>query len=214
MTAIARLGATAAILLAARQFFRNWGTTKAECAMPLPGDSLVGQPAVVTTEGITIDRPPEAVWPWLVQIGLDRAGLYAYETLHTLAGLDYQDADRIHPEWQHLAVGDTVRLAPRGWLGLDDGIVVTVVEIQAGRSIVLRTGGGDSFWDAVWSLNVAGHGDNGTRLLIRTRVPLRRPGAVVGAELIAPPKAFVTRAILRGVKHRAESEPALPGDPP
>ncbi|WP_431239795.1 SRPBCC family protein [Mycolicibacterium aichiense] len=198
MTAIARLGATAAILLAARQFFRNWGTTKAECAMPLPGDSLVGQPAVVTTEGITIDRPPEAVWPWLVQIGLDRAGLYAYETLHTLAGLDYQDADRIHPEWQHLAVGDTVRLAPRGWLGLDDGIVVTVVEIEEGRSIVLRTGGGDSFWDAVWSLNVAGHGDDGTRLLIRTRVPLRRPGAVVGAELIAPPKAFVTRAILRG----------------
>ncbi|QEN14853.1 SRPBCC family protein [Mycolicibacterium sp. ELW1] len=214
MTAMTRLGATAAILLAARQFFRNWGTTKAECAMPLPGDSLVGQPAVVTTEGITIDRPPEAVWPWLVQIGLDRAGLYAYETLHALAGLDYHDADRIHPEWQHLAVGDTVRLAPRGWLGLDDGIVVTVAQIEEGRSIVLRTRGGDSFWDAVWSLNVAQHGDDGTRLLIRTRVPLRRPGAVVGAELIAPPKAFVTRAILRGVKHRAESEPAPRRDPP
>jgi carbon monoxide dehydrogenase subunit G len=214
MTAMTRLGATAAILLAARQFFRNWGTTKAECAMPLPGDSLVGQPAVVTTEGITIDRPPEAVWPWLVQIGLDRAGLYAYKTLHALAGLDYHDADRIHPEWQHLAVGDTVRLAPRGWLGLDDGIVVTVAQIEEGRSIVLRTRGGDSFWDAAWSLNVAGHGDDGTRLLIRTRVPLRRPGAVVGAELIAPPKAFVTRAILRGVKHRAESEPAPRRDPP
>ncbi len=214
MTAMARLGATAAILLAARQFFRNWGTTKAECATPLPGDSLIGQPAVVTTEGITIARPPEAVWPWLVQIGLDRAGLYAYEKLHTLAGLDYRDADRIHPEWQHLAVGDTVRLAPRGWLGLEDGIVVTVAQIQEGRSIVLRTGGGDSFWDAVWSLNVAQHGDDGTRLLIRTRVPLRQPGAVVGAELIAPPKAFMTRAILRGVKHRAESEPALRSDPP
>ncbi|MCV7348293.1 SRPBCC family protein [Mycolicibacterium rhodesiae] len=208
MTALARVGATAAILLATRQFFRNWGTTKAECAMPLPGDSLIGQPAVVTTEGITINRPPEAVWPWLVQIGQDRAGLYAYETLHTLAGLDYHDADRIHPEWQHLAEGDTVRLAPRGWLGFTDGIVVTVAQIQEGRSIVLRTGGGESFWDAVWSLNLAQQGDNGTRLLIRTRVPLRRPGAVVGAELIAPAKAFVTRAILRGVKHRAESEPA------
>lgn len=85
---------------------------------------------------------------------------------------------------------------------------MTVVEIEEGRSIVLRTGGGDSFWDAVWSLNLARHGDDGTRLLIRTRVLLRQPGAVVGAELIAPAKAFVTRAILRGVKHRAESQPA------
>ncbi|BBX07342.1 hypothetical protein MAIC_21450 [Mycolicibacterium aichiense] len=182
--------------------------------MPLPGDRLIGQPAVVTTEGITISRPPEAVWPWLVQIGQDRAGLYAYEKLHALTGLDYHDADRIHPEWQHLAQGDTVRLAPRGWLGFDDGIVMTVVEIEEGRSIVLRTGGGDSFWDAVWSLNLARHGDDGTRLLIRTRVPLRQPGAVVGAELIAPAKAFVTRAILRGVKHRAESQPAPRQDAP
>ncbi|WP_396929151.1 SRPBCC family protein [Mycolicibacterium sp.] len=207
-TAMLRLGATAAVLLAARQFFRNWGTTKAECSMPLPGDDLVGQPAVVTTEGVTIDRRPEAVWPWLIQIGQDRAGFYAYEKAQTLVGLDYHGANEIHPEWQHLAEGDTVRLAPRGWLGLKDGIVVTVARLEAGRSLVLRTAGSRSFWDAIWSLNVVPSGDDHTRLLIRTRVPLRQPGAVLGAELIAPAKAFITRAILLGVKQRAESEAA------
>ncbi len=211
-TAMLRLGATAAVLMAARQFFRNWGgTTKAECSMPLPGDDLVGQPAVVTTEGgVTIDRRPEAVWPWLIQIGQDRAGgFYAYEKAQTLVGLDYHVANEIHPEWQHLAEGDTVRLAPRGWLGLKDGIVVTVARLEAGRSLVLRTAGSRSFWDAIWSLNVVPSGEDRTRLLIRTRVPLRQPGAVLGAELIAPAKAFITRAILLGgVKQRAESEAA------
>ncbi len=200
-----RLGATAAVLVAARQFFRNWGTSKDECLMPLPGDDLVGPPAVVTTEGITIDRPPEGVWPWLIQIGQNRAGFYAYEKLQTLAGLAYHVADEIHPEWQHLARGDTVRLAPRGWRGLANGIAMSVVDVDPGRSIVLRTTGSQNFWDAVWSLNVVPHGDNGTRLLLRTRVPLRQPGAVLGAELIAPAKAFLTRAILLGVKRRAES---------
>lgn len=205
-TAMVRLGTTAAALLAARQFFRNWGTTKRECSMPLPGDDLVGQPAVVTTEGITIDKPPESVWPWLIQIGQDRAGLYAYEKLQTLAGLNPHSADAIHPEWQHLAEGDTVRLAPKGWLGLKDGIVVAVTRVEAGRSIVLRTAGSERFWDAVWSLNLVPLGDDRTRLLVRTRVPLRRAGAVLGAELMSPPKAFLTRAILMGIKRRAENQ--------
>ncbi|AKK27325.1 SRPBCC family protein [Mycobacterium sp. EPa45] len=204
-TAMIRLGVTAATLIAARQFFRNWGTTKDECSMPLPGDDLVGQPAVVTTEGVTINRPPEAVWPWLIQIGQDRAGLYGYEKLQALTGLTHHVADRIHPEWQHLSEGETVRLAPRGWCGLKDGIVVTVVDVDAERSIVLRTAGSDNFWDAVWSLNVIPWGDDRTRLLIRTRVPLRQPGAVLGAELTSPARAFMTRAMLRGLKERAES---------
>ena len=54
-------------LLAARQYYRNWGTTKEECDKTLPGDELVSQPAVQTTEGIWIDAPAAAVWPWLVQ---------------------------------------------------------------------------------------------------------------------------------------------------
>ena len=70
-------------LLAARQYYRNWGTTKDECQMALPGDEFVEQPAVQTTEGVWIEAPAAEVWPWLVQMGQDRGGLYSYENWRT-----------------------------------------------------------------------------------------------------------------------------------
>ena len=33
-------------MLAARRYYRNWGTTKEECESALPGDELVDPPAV------------------------------------------------------------------------------------------------------------------------------------------------------------------------
>jgi len=44
----------------------------------LPGDDLVGTPIVAGTRAITIDAPPELVWPWLIQQGFGRAGWYSY----------------------------------------------------------------------------------------------------------------------------------------
>ena len=110
-----------ALLYAARRYFRNWGTTKDECQMSLPGDELVSGPVVETTEGVWVDAPAAGVWPWLVQMGQDRGGLYTYQTVENLFGLDYRNADHIHPEWQRLRPGDSVRLAPKGWMGLRTG---------------------------------------------------------------------------------------------
>jgi hypothetical protein len=66
----------------------------------------------VTTRAITIAAAAEAIWPWLVQMGQDRGGLHSYDWLENLFGLQFRNADRIVPEWQHLAVGDQIRLAP------------------------------------------------------------------------------------------------------
>ena len=74
-----RVAGAVALLYAARRYYRNWGTTKEECQLWLPGDELVRRPAVQTTEGVWIDAPPKAIWPWLVQMGQDRGGLYSYE---------------------------------------------------------------------------------------------------------------------------------------
>lgn len=65
-------------------------------------------------------------------------GLYSYEGLENLVGLKYRNADRIHPEWQHLEVGDVIRVVPRGWMGLSDGIALPVAQVAGGQSIVLR----------------------------------------------------------------------------
>src|ERR671925_400759 len=63
------------------------------------------------------------VWPWLAQMGQDRGGLYSYDWLENLAGLEFHSADRIVPEWQAVQVGGIVRFAPQ-----QDTLVVTQVE--------------------------------------------------------------------------------------
>lgn len=191
-------------LLAARRYYRNWGTTKEECDTALPGDELVSQPVVQTTEGIWIDAPASAVWPWLVQMGQDRGGMYTYERLENLVGLQHRNADRIHPEWQHLAVGDVIRLVPRGWMGLRNGIALPVVALVEGESIVLRLQPPDVPVDGVWSFHVVAHWEDRCRLLVRTRARMRVPGEALGAEAAGPVMSLLTRGMLQGIKRRAE----------
>lgn len=197
--------AAGAGLVAARQFYRNWGTTKDECQTPLPGDELIGQPAVQTTEGVWIDAPAADVWPWLVQMGQDRGGLYSYEGLENLVGLKYRNADRIHPEWQHLEVGDVIRVVPRGWMGLSDGIALPVAQVTEGQSIVLRLEPPQLPWDGIWSFHVIPRWEDRCRLLVRSRSRMRAPGEVLGAEAGGPVLALMTRGMLLGIKRRVEA---------
>lgn len=172
--------------------------------MLLPGDALVADPAIQTTEAVYIDAPVAAVWPWLTQMGQDRAGFYGCEGLKNLAGLDHHDADRIHPEWQQLEVGDVVRLAPEGWMGLPDGVTVTVAEIMSEKHLVLDATREDDRWNAVWSFHIQPHWEAQVRLLTRARIALRHPGEVFAMEMVRPAIAFGARALLLGIKHRAE----------
>lgn len=203
--AIPFLAATA-LLYGARRYFGNWGTTKGESEGRLPGDDLVRAPVLQATEAVWIDAPAEQVWPWLVQMGQDRGGLYSYQKLENAFGLRYHNADRIHPEWQQLDVGDTVRLVPKGWFGIADGIELTVADISPTQSIVLRAERSRLPWDIVWSFHLAPHGNDLCRLLIRSRLALRHPGEVVLAEVAGPARAFITRGMLIGIKRRVEQQ--------
>jgi hypothetical protein len=207
MRDVAHVAGVAALLYAARRYYRNWGTTKEECRSTLLGDELVGRPAVQSTEGVWINAPADAIWPWLVQMGQDRGGLYSYETLENMVGLHYRNADRIHPEWQRLVPGDVVRLAPRGWMGRRDGVALRVAQAIDNEAIVLRGTPPDFPWDAVWSFHLAPRWEDRCRLLVRTRARLRYPGEVVVTELAGPVTALVTRGMLLGVKRRVESLP-------
>jgi uncharacterized protein YndB with AHSA1/START domain len=60
---------------------------------------------------VTINAPPSRVWPWLVQMGHRRAGWYSWDHLDNLG---MASADRIHPEWQAIAVGDRFTSTPGG----------------------------------------------------------------------------------------------------
>ena len=54
------------------------------------GDGYVTLPSYEATFGVTIDAVPAAVWPWLMQMGFRRGGLYSYDWLDRLFG--YLDA--------------------------------------------------------------------------------------------------------------------------
>jgi hypothetical protein len=42
---------------------QTYGSTPEERAMPLIGDNIVANPQVVTNYAITIDAPPDCLWP-------------------------------------------------------------------------------------------------------------------------------------------------------
>jgi hypothetical protein len=77
----------------------------------MAGDGLIVHPTYSGTMAVVVNTRPEHVWLWLVQIGYRRGGLYSYDWLDILFGyLDRPSAASILPEFQHLAVGDTIPL--------------------------------------------------------------------------------------------------------
>jgi hypothetical protein len=90
------------------------GATAGEVGRALPGDDLVPDADLVATRAISIGAAPAEVWPWLVQIGVGRAGAYSYDWLDRLFGLRMRSSHRIVPELQALAVGDVIPVANDG----------------------------------------------------------------------------------------------------
>jgi hypothetical protein len=89
----------------------RWGATDEEVRRPYPGMGLVAEGQRGATMAVTIEAPPSGVWPWLVQMGCDRAGWYSWDRLDN-GGV--RSAKAIHPEWQQLAVGDRLASTPSG----------------------------------------------------------------------------------------------------
>ena len=84
----------------------RWGASDEEVSGPYPGAEIVPHGKRGPTMAVTINAPPDRVWPWLVQLGGDRGGWYSWDDLDN-AGRP--SAREIHPDWQDLALGDTVK---------------------------------------------------------------------------------------------------------
>lgn len=84
----------------------RWGASDEEVAGPYPGAQLIPGGRRAATMAVTIAAPPDQVWPWLVQLGGDRAGWYSWDRLDN-AGRP--SAREVHPEWQDLKLGDYVK---------------------------------------------------------------------------------------------------------
>ena len=92
-----------------RKRYRYWGATDVEIERAMLGDAEVPRATYDTTLAVTVEAPAADVWPWLVQMGYRRGGLYSYDWLDRLFGfLDAPSAERILPEYQRLEVGDVI----------------------------------------------------------------------------------------------------------
>lgn len=188
---------------------RRSGLGPGEAEVALPGDELVAEPRWQSTRAITIEAPPEQVWPWIVQMGFpaQRAGWYTPHWLDRLTfGIEERSADRIVPELQELEPGDRVpdsadwstyftaaRVAPPHVLVLHSTrhVIKPIQEI-----------------DFSWAFVVHQVGSGRSRLLIRARADYAPRWALPFVELVVGPADFVNvGAMLRGIKKRAERDP-------
>ena len=217
--AFAGAAAAAGYVLAVRPRILTWGATGDEVARSLPGDELVASPKMEATHAVTIRASAPEVWPWLVQIGHQRAGWYSYDWIHRLMGIagsvehPSRSAERVLPELQDLEVGDVVEIAP------DMGY--NVVEIQPERALVLHIAvETDNFrpfdpkeempvnhFNSSWTWFLDERAGDVTRLIVRIRVGYS-PGlanALMVHGLMEPGSFVMERRTLLGIKRRVEA---------
>jgi hypothetical protein len=187
---------------------------RSESKRPLPGDDLLPDAQVQLTHGITIQATPDEIWPWLVQMGCNRAGYYSIDLLDN-AGV--RSARELHPEWQQLSVGQCIANTPDGSGEFE------VLRVDAPRALVL---GGlfepdaskrlafaeprpKRFWHVTWAFVLEPIASNSTRVHVRARGAFSASEAL-HASWIRPVHQLMEKSQLRHLRARAEG--TLPRD--
>ena len=168
-----------------------------------PGDELVADATLVFDRERVIAAAPEAIWPWLLQLGKRRAGWYLPRRVERALPRGRRALRVIEPRWQELEEG--VRIPDYG--GRDAWLEVALID--ASRALVYRSErhGGALF---SWALLLEPLPGPRTRVHLRFRGRIRSRGlrgrliAVVGG-------AFdwaTSELMLRGLAERATDESA------
>ena len=192
-----------------------WGATAEEVSRAYPGDEFIPRAdGGVFTMATTLPAPPEKVWPWLVQMGGERAGFYSWDRLDHGGK---PSADRIVPEWQSLQVGQRLNAEPTGqnWM--------TVAMLEPNRTLVLRENfelpSGHSFdpqsgpksrvyLDGIWGFYLRPVPGGKTRLVAHTRGRTsRQPFMGLFSVLLGEPLHFVMQTRqFHGLRTRARAQ--------
>jgi hypothetical protein len=181
-----------------RRPIMTWGARPDEASGRLPGDELLEEADGVATRAIDIQAPPEAVWPWLAQMGpAPRGGAYTYDWIENLLGLGMRSVDRVLPEYQHPTPGDTIAYGPNR---------MRLERVEPEHVLAWRSEDGNWAWTFVLEPR------NGeTRLLSRNRYRLPTLGTRIAMLPMEPASLVMERKMLRGIKERAERLAATAG---
>ena len=194
---LAGLAALAVIVvIALMPWMDRWGATTDDINTTFPGDELVPSPRYVYTRAVTVNAAPEEIFPWLVQMGAEKGGMYSYEWFETnILRCELINADRIHEEWQGLKEGDKVKMCPGDW----GPPAYEVALLEPSRAVVLGHKENGQ-WSDVWQFILIPQADGTTRLLARGRET--KSGSIW--DVIRPGQFVMERGMLLGIKERAE----------
>jgi len=160
------IGLLAIVVLAAvllTPWMDRWGTTAEDRTAAFPGDNLISSPARVFNRSVTIQAAPEQIFPWILQIGADKSGMYSYTWLENLVGCKMAKVEAIQPEWQQLQVGDEMKMcagdfAPPPYLV---AMLIPNQEVVFGHQ-------DNRQWVETWQFVLVPQADGTTKLVTRT----------------------------------------------
>lgn len=162
-------GAYAAVV---RPRILRWGSTDEEVGAPSPGAELIPGGKRGSTMAVTIDALPSDVWPWLLQMGCDRAGFYSWDRLDN-AGRP--SAEEIHAEWQSLAIGQRIASTPNGahWFEVaafepERFLALRACFTRGARQYDSKDGRPRSYSDTLWTFQLHPLPSERTRLVVTT----------------------------------------------
>jgi hypothetical protein len=191
-----------AYVLAIRPWYLRWGATDAEVERAMPGDDIIKDRMHMAiravTNAVTIEARPTDIWPWLVQMGHGRGGMYSYDWIDRLLGVLDQDSTwEVLPQYQHLEVGEGIPLG--------GGPSWPVQAIEPNRSLVLDIPAPST--QIIWSYGLYELDESHTRLVLRITysTSLNRLLASLLLHIIDPGSFLMTRKHLLGIKQRAEA---------
>jgi hypothetical protein len=180
----------------------RWGATATEAARSMPGDGLVRHPTFNATRAITIHGRPDEIWPWLAQMGYDRAGYYGYDLIENPgSAMGIHSAASILPEFQHPKTGEKLPISAVAHLFFG--------EIQPGSFLIWRAETDPPDGVFTWALYPLDA--HNTRLISRIRLHYHWTDRRLALDLFtefADPVAVPK--ILQGIKDRVEGRTAEP----
>ena len=106
----------------------RWGATTEEFSRILPGDEFIENKEYKNTLAVTVNAQPSDIWPWVIQMGVDKAGFYSYTWMENIFGCKLRNADRIHPEWQDTKPGYYERVCRAAEKKNMAGWIVTIID--------------------------------------------------------------------------------------
>ncbi len=155
-------------------------------------DALLAATDFNATRAVTINATPEEIWPWIVQIGDQRAGFYGYDWFDNRFT---RSAEEIIPEFQDLKIGDEVPIS---------SLVSQTVWLLEPYEAMVWVGGGDEI-DGTWSWGLYPLDDERTRLVTRLRGKYHwsKPTIMFNLLIEGGDLPFMRKCLL-GIKQRAE----------